>query len=402
MRILVLTHRPVYPPLSGYSKVIIDTYRSIAEENRVMIITITPRRKTVRITNIDGVRYVEVPEPKQVFAKLLFTRAVLRISNGELISHHLKKLAETYGDKSFSYILASLIDAILGEPNIIVSETIYPALLGKSLAEYYGIPHIIRTHNIESLYIGSLVRIFKNKTRRNIEELERRVLADADKILTISLRDNILIRKLYGIHNSIYIPPILIVKEPPNSKQIIRKYGLEEHKYFLYIASPHKPNVIFLREILRCKNALKDLGYKIVIGGSISPIAEKYIREGESDVVGVAGILSEAEKAGLIKKSYAVLAPHHGYGISIKLVEALALGVPVITTKNSLSTLKGLVKNKNVYVINSIDEICNSMIKLVRDKELYNTILEGARDMSRALDYRQLAKQMLLSLSEIP
>ena len=399
MNILVLTHRPLYPPVYGYSRVITDTYSAIVSQgHRVCVVSIVPKRRVGK-ENFNEINYVELNEPLDVFTKLAITRALLRISRGELLFYHLSWLTKAYASQNIIESVRNIVRKYLGDPDIIIAETIYPGFLAEKLAEKMGVKHVIRIHNIESQYISSLTKLFERKAIEIIGSLETNILSKAHKIYALSYKDSLTIKILYNI-DATYIPPILITEEPCY-EEILGKFGIERNNYYLFIASPHKPNILFLKKIMECWRNLRIRGYKLVVGGSISPIAKKLLNKYYNKDIIVTGLLSKEEVIALTKYAYVYLAPHHGHGVPIKLVEALQLGVPAITTINALQSITGLKDKENVCTINNIDEICKAIEILAIDKTLYVNIKEGVNRFSRNLDYRKITKMFINELASM-
>ena len=169
----------------------------------------------------------------------------------------------------------------------------------------------------------------------------------------------------------------------------------------MFISSPHKPNIFFLKKIIECWRKININKYKLVIGGSISPIAKRLLNKYYNKDIIVTGLLSKEEVIALTKNTYVCLAPHHGHGVPIKLVEALQLGVPAITTINALQSIKGLKDKDNVYTINNIDELCKAIEILAINKTLYVNIKEGVDRFSRNLNYRKITKMFINELASV-
>lgn len=393
-KILVITHRPLYPPLYGYSKLVLDTYIALSKLGvSIYILSITPRNKY--LFKLNSVIYREIPEHRLVFTKLLSTRLLLRISRGELLFLHLMNLYRNYSMETMISHIDSIVSNDIGKPDIVISETIYPSRLAHLLSRKYSVPCIIRTHNVESDYISNLSRIFSKLAGRYISSIEREALSNANRVISISYSDATYIKEHYGLINADYIPPIIIVEKPVDSEKYLVKYGLTKNKYFIYTASPHKPNIVFLKHIIKCSNTLEKYGYVLVISGSISSTASKYIEKIRARNTVVTGVISSEELYSLITNAYAVLAPHHGSGTPIKLVEPLILCIPVITTRNSLKSIRELEHCRNIYAVNSIDEFCSAIEELIVNKELYFKILEGVKNISNTLNYLYNAEKFL-------
>lgn len=146
---------------------------------------------------------------------------------------------------------------------------------------------------------------------------------------------------------------------------------------------------------------LKSIGFKLVICGSISNIANKLIEKKKLSNIVVTGIVTNEELYSLIKHSYASLAPHHGSGIPIKLLEPLTIGTPVVSTWNTLTSLDNLKHCENIYAVKNINEICSALHELIVNKELYCRILENTRRVSQVLNYRVTAEKYLSIIKNV-
>ncbi len=203
----MLTHRPLYPPVYGYSRVITDTYSAIVSQgHRVCVVSIVPKRRVGK-ENFNEINYVELNEPLDVFTKLAITRALLRISRGELLFYHLSWLTKAYASQNIIESVRNIVRKYLGDPDIIIAETIYPGFLAEKLAEKMGVKHVIRIHNIEVQYISSLTKLFKRKAIEMIGSLETNILSKAYKVYALSYKDSLTLKKLYGI-DAIYTTSI--------------------------------------------------------------------------------------------------------------------------------------------------------------------------------------------------
>lgn len=398
MKIAVLTHRPLYPVVTGYSRAIIDTYISVAGIGHdVLIVAITPRVRARKV-HVNSLLYLELFETRNVFLKLMPMRILLRLCGDELLFYHLLLLSKAYSEDNVVANVAKYIEEYLGEPDVIVSESLYPSLLSMNLSRVFSVPLVVRMHNIESLYVKSLTHIFKKKAYELISAFEKRIVKNVNRVITLSYEDKRLLEAMYGV-NAIHLPPILLLGDSVPFDRLAELYGLEENRYFAYIASPHKPNILFLKYLLTCwsniKRYLAKYGYKLVIGGSISPYALKLIQRyglAKDNTIVVTGLLSRGEVRSLLEKAYACIAPHHGHGIPIKLVEALKLGVPTITTTNALNSLTGLKNKYNVYAVEDIHKLCKAILTLVSNKQLYENIRSNAIIISEKLNAINLAK----------
>lgn len=95
----------------------------------------------------------------------------------------------------------------------------------------------------------------------------------------------------------------------------------------------------------------------------------------------------------IYEKSFVLLSPiRMGGGTSFKILEAMASGVPVVTT--SLGA-EGITDGKELIIANNIEEIIQSVKKLFRDKKYYENISKAARKLiEEKYDWRNITKEL--------
>jgi len=89
--------------------------------------------------------------------------------------------------------------------------------------------------------------------------------------------------------------------------------------------------------------------------------------------------------------AYILLSPVRvGGGTSFKILEAMASGVPVVTT--SLGA-EGITKNKELLRANNVEEIVQSVAKLFKDKKYYENISKAARKLiEEKYDWKKITR----------
>ena len=87
------------------------------------------------------------------------------------------------------------------------------------------------------------------------------------------------------------------------------------------------------------------------------------------------------ETAEIFKKSDILLAPIRvGGGTSYKILEAMASGIPVVTTFRGMRGLE-VQQNKHLYVSDDVQGIVDKTARLLRDTEEYEKIAHNARKL---------------------
>ena len=177
---------------------------------------------------------------------------------------------------------------------------------------------------------------------------EKKFLKKGDSIFTFSAKDKLLLKDLYGIDSDIV--PFYIGKEILD----IDLNNIEIEDYFVfYGAWNRKENSDglgwFLKEVYpSCVN----VNIKI-IGGSLNAEIKNIISDFKN--VRYLGFVDNPYK--IIARSKALIAPlFSGAGVKVKVIEALALGTPIIGTDIAFEGIDNIVSNGKEFLIKANDK----------------------------------------------
>lgn len=143
---------------------------------------------------------------------------------------------------------------------------------------------------------------------------------------------------------------------------LAKNYNIEKEGYFYCIAPclPHKN----LLTILKVVNAIKDskhsvLPHKLIVSGATydteySHAVESYIRDHnlQGDCI-FTGFISNEDRNTLIKNSAQFLFPSIFEGFGMPVIEAMQIGVPVVTTR--CASIPEVSQDKAIYVKDPYD-----------------------------------------------
>lgn len=190
----------------------------------------------------------------------------------------------------------------------------------------------------------------------------------ADAVITVSMED------ASAILNE---SPDIKCEIVPNIHEINLCDVRPEKNTLIFVGGfNHHPNVDavlhFYNEILPLiKNEIPDIKFMVV--GNIPP---KEIRELENESVKVTGHVPVTSP--YLHRSCISVAPlRYGAGMKGKIGEAMAHGVPVVTTSVGAQGM-GLTDRKNVLIANSPRTFADAVVELLNDKSLYETIKKNA------------------------
>ena len=206
-----------------------------------------------------------------------------------------------------------------------------------------------------------------------IKKYELDVYKKSDMVITVTEEDaDILKRDCAGLKTSV-IPNIHEIRPLPD---------LPGNRNLLFVGGfSHDPNIdavmwlcgeIFplIREAIP--------GITLTIAGSNPP---EDIRRFQSDTIKVTGYVPSLTP--IYRNSIISVAPlRYGAGMKGKVGEAMAFGLPVVTTSIGAQGM-GLVHRVNSMISDSPEEFAASVVELIRDKSLYESIRANALDNIR-------------------
>lgn len=184
---------------------------------------------------------------------------------------------------------------------------------------------------------------------------------------------------------------------------------LEYKDYRISSSSSKKLNILFLSRIEKTKGidellqaiprVLKEhphTHFNIAGTGSyLNTLKSHEIYNAYSKNITLNGYVRNTEKLSLFKKNHIFVFPSHGEGCPVSVLEALAVGLPIIYTKvGALPDI--LVDNKNGICIsqNSINELAKAIITLISNNELRNQFHINNLKLSKQFDLSIISEKL--------
>ena len=197
---------------------------------------------------------------------------------------------------------------------------------------------------------------------------ELAVYQKADAVITVTVDDAVALKK-----SSRKISCEVV----PNIHEIVPNNKMPEKNTLIFIGGfSHSPNVdavlYFCNEIMPLiMKRIENIHFKIV--GSNPP---DEIRLLENQFVTVTGYVPETSS--YLQKSHVSVAPlRYGAGMKGKIGEAMAHGVPVVTTTIGAQGM-GLSNRENVMIADSPDSFADAVMELFENPLLYEWIRNNA------------------------
>jgi glycosyltransferase involved in cell wall biosynthesis len=163
----------------------------------------------------------------------------------------------------------------------------------------------------------------------------------------------------------------------PNVHRLITRAGDRNKSDMIFVGGfRHDPNVdavvYFCEEILpRVKNVIPEARFTIV--GSNPPVEVKNLN---NEYITVTGYVPSTTP--YLQESYVSVAPlRYGAGMKGKIGEAMAHGLPVVTTSIGAEGM-GLIDRENAMIADIPEKFSNAVVELMLDNNLYRKIQHNA------------------------
>jgi glycosyltransferase involved in cell wall biosynthesis len=119
-----------------------------------------------------------------------------------------------------------------------------------------------------------------------------------------------------------------------------------------------------------------------IVGANISSSLSNRLKSISKRIV-IAGFLDDPFP--FLSRALALIAPMiTGGGIQNKILESMAIGLPVVSSSLAASGLKGAVHGENIFVCQRAEDYAKCILKLLYDKSLRREIGINAQNMARS------------------
>lgn len=280
------------------------------------------------------------------------------------------------------------------EFDLIILDSLYSAVFLEDIRSICKQKIILRTHNVEfeiwnSLAVHSKSKLkssYLNKLAKDLKKVELEVFSNVDLILSLSDDDSDLIRRL--CHT-----PVYTVRVPVKLAKNIHRNDTESIFHIGSVLWP--PNLESLEQVIQWMPDIINQHPEIhlhIAGSGLHKQFQKRHPGHISEHGFVADINEFALNHGIM------LAPIlSGSGVRIKILETMALGIPIITSSIGA---KGILDRSALLIADEKDDFLEKLGQLLSDASLRIELGERAKDYIRKYHSRKIIGEELNKILE--
>jgi glycosyltransferase involved in cell wall biosynthesis len=184
-------------------------------------------------------------------------------------------------------------------------------------------------------------------------------------------------------------PHFFVMQGRSELKSVLARLGLNE-PYMVFLVGTPEPRKNLIRTVTAARQASPDL--PLVIVGPREPISQ--LLNGETRGLNLIGSVADEHLPFILQGALVSLYPSLAEGFGLPAVEAMAAGVPLVTSNRT--ALPEVVGNAAVLVDpESVEEIAEAIRKLRSDEHRRRQLIELGKTRARELSWENCAQKML-------
>lgn len=388
MKVLHLTNKPVFPLIDGGCIAMYELQKNMLQLGfEVKNLTISTKKHPFRLENFpEKLQNIIFPEGFEIDTTVTAKSAFMSLFNSK--SYNISRF---YNSEFEKLILSKIIKF---NYDVLILETAYLLPYLKSIRNIFKGKILVRTHNVEFKIWERLAQADKNifkkfflkKLSSNLKTFEIDFLKKTDGILCISENDFQTFKSL-GIHTKIEVVPVSM--DLASTEQYV---PYADHFFFVG-AMNWKPNIeavdLLLKDIFP-KIQEHSPEAKLHLAGSF--MNNKLKNHQQKNVV-IHGKVKDVKQ--FMTHHGILLVPlTSGSGIRIKIIEALSVAVPVISTTIGFEGIP-VVNNVHGIIAKTTTEIAQMALELTKNQEKAQQLgLNGQKMVTENYSRQEVSKKL--------
>ncbi len=379
MKILIVTPRIPYPPFRGDKLKIYNIAKHLSKNNSVKILTFHRNEFQLKDLANFAKHGIEIETVKLSLFESLFRTAAALFSRIPFqvaffkSTKMKKKMGEVLENEKFDAVYYHLIRS---------AQYLTETGSGKTAL------NVIDYTDAVSLYLTRFAEIEKNPFKKFFINMEQKRVADYEKIAekfdTLFICSNV--DKQFLLDKGIKAKIELLNNGIDTSYFKADETEFEENRIIFTGNMPYYANydaaLYFADEIFpKILQNVPDAEFFIV--GQKPPQKIKALASGK---IFVTGFVPDIKKE-YLKSAVNVAPMRFGAGTLNKVIESIALGVPVVATKIAVGGLPKELE-KYIFVADSADEFASYVVKIIKDPSVRTELMEeGKRVITELLSW---------------
>jgi len=208
---------------------------------------------------------------------------------------------------------------------------------------------------------------------------EKYFFKKADMLFYCNQNEKKYYEKIMGQDRAVFLPNVSVYEG------VFERPASLPDKYVLWVGSMlvnfHMESILFLLKNVWLKVSEKFNDLHFVIAGRTDKASILLLNNSCKELKRVVIVKNPETIEGYIQNAIAVLSYHcFGSGTRIKILDAMALGVPVIANNEEIEQFCH-ISNKDLLIANTAEEFIQKLDMLLRDSELRDSISKNAKEI---------------------
>ncbi len=389
MNILFLTHMLPYPQTDGARIRSFNLLKTLTRHNKVSVVSFIS--ETTRTEDIDELRgFVHdlqtVFRPQKYAIKDLF-KGVCTSEPFTIINYRTEEMKELVSKK-----LNEGIDAVHCEH--------------LNMAQYAmagdGVKRIIDMHNVESEIMrryadkasDPLKAIYSKMTAKKLARYERDVLRNFDLCVAVSARDADHMREFCSntvvVDNGVDLDSFLLCEDIVTEPRLVYTGWMKYH-------ANNDAAKYFCDEILP---AIKKDRSEVTVDIVGKEPSDEVLRLSDIAGVNVTGAVPDI-RSYINKASVYIVPLRVGGGTRLKILEAMAIGIPIVSTSIGCEGI-GLTNEKDILIADTAKDFARQTLRLLDDAALRKHLAANARELvEERFSWKMIGEKLLSAYNTI-
>lgn len=377
MHLFILSSQVVYPPTDGGKQGIYYRMNALGRRAHVSVCMVNSADIAVEDGGFDAVHHVrtipQILKPSKECGRFeLLCQTVHWLTSGmprqALVTDSAKEC-----ERLMEYIRETRVTTVLLESPLVAPLLDLPQLRA------WNVKIVVVLHNIEHLYFQEATTWPESLRRMEYDRIKRyelEILRQADVGISISPWDARYFREQLGASNVVYLPSVLPRADarwqPQDSNYILFTGGLS--------FPPNCEGIVWFLEDVFSRYRERFPKMELWMTGKRSEAAERLART--YDHVRLTGFLTEHELREVECACRFIVVPIlKGSGVKVKLLDAMAIGAPVVTTLHGRQGIFGDAQKVEEPFLCGVDAniFLQHMYDLTEDADMAASLGERAQ-----------------------